>query len=275
MRTILLVYFLTANLLGYSQSDTTYFYGVNGKALSDKNDAKKTTSVEKISDTLYKMIHFNKVDEDWKKNSEQMVSVLDEGVFKIWTDGKENEDTFYRQVKDTNDHYLVVDYFPDNSVRQYGISKYPFPLHKIGTWISYYNNGQKKSIDTYINNQLTSNKRWDESGNEDISNVFPEAEIMPKYGKKGLNDFRIRVLRSMEYPVEAQERGIQGEVFLEFVVMENGEVEGLKVIKGAHPILDKEAYSLIKKMPSKWTPGYINDTPVRVVFTFPIVYILQ
>lgn len=275
MRTILLFIFTTTFLSGYSQSDTSYFFGVNGKVLTDKINAKKTISVEKINDSLFKMIHFQKLDEDWKMNNDQFVSFIEDGVFKIWSDCNEDENTFYRQVKDTNNHYLVVDYFPDNSVRQFGISKYPFPLHKLGTWISYYNNGQKKSKDTYYNNQLISNKRWDKDGNEDISNVFPEAEIMPKYGKGSINDFRIRVMRSMRYPVEAQERNIQGKVFMEFVVMENGEMEGLKVIKGAHPILDEEAYSLIKKIPSKWTPGYINDKPVRVIFTFPLVYIIQ
>ncbi len=275
MRTILLFIFTTTFLSGYSQKDTSYFFGVNGKVLPDKIDAKKTISVEKINDSLFKMIHFNKIDEDWKMNNEQLVSVLEEGIFKIWSVNSYDEDTFFRQVKDTNNHYIVVDYFPDNSIRQYGISKYPFPLHKVGTWISNYKNGQKKSKETYIKNQMISNRSWDEAGNEEISDIFGDVEVMPKYGDGDFNDFRFAVQKLMRYPLEAAERNIQGSVSIEFVVMEDGRVEGIKIVKGVHPLLDQETYRLIKKMPSKWSPGYIDGKPVRVKFSFPLVYMLR
>lgn len=78
----------------------------------------------------------------------------------------------------------------------------------------------------------------------------------------------------INYPVAAAEEGVQGRVVVEFVVSKTGTVENVKVLRGRHPALDKEATRLVKSMP-KWQPGRNNGQPVKVTYTLPITFRLQ
>lgn len=275
MKTTITILFFSFSLSIFSQVDTILFLGVNDKVLDNIDDAIRYQKLEIIKDDTYNLIYFSKNDESWYETGRQVITKIDQDSYKLsWID-KDDGDDIYREVTDTNGLFLVIDYYEDNTVRQVGYSKLIFPLVKVNTWISYYKNGTKKSQDRYINNQLVGNLRWDKSGNEDISDVFPEADINPYYGKKGLNEFRIKLARKMRYPEQAAENNIQGIVLVEFIIMEDGSFEGPKIIESAHPILDKEAIRAIKSIPSKWTPGYIDNKPVRVSFTFPLNYMVN
>ncbi|MGM9844817.1 MAG: energy transducer TonB [Muribaculaceae bacterium] len=78
----------------------------------------------------------------------------------------------------------------------------------------------------------------------------------------------------INYPVAAAEEGVQGRVVVEFVVSKTGNVENVRVLRGRHPALDKEATRLVKSMP-KWQPGRNNGQPVKVTYTLPITFKLQ
>ena len=78
----------------------------------------------------------------------------------------------------------------------------------------------------------------------------------------------------LKYPTVAQENGIQGRVFVSFVVGEDGYVEDVQVIKGVEPMLDKEAVRVIQSLP-RWTPGNQQGKPVRVKYTVPVTFALQ
>ena len=78
----------------------------------------------------------------------------------------------------------------------------------------------------------------------------------------------------INYPVAAAEEGVQGLVVVEFVVSKTGNVENVRVLRGRHPALDKEATRLVKSMP-KWQPGRNNGQPVKVTYTLPITFKLQ
>ena len=72
----------------------------------------------------------------------------------------------------------------------------------------------------------------------------------------------------------AQENGITGRVYLNFVVNKLGEIENVKVMRGVDPSLDKEAVRVINKMP-KWKPGKQRGKAVKVSYTVPINFQLQ
>ena len=57
----------------------------------------------------------------------------------------------------------------------------------------------------------------------------------------------------INYPAAAAEEGVQGRVVVEFVVSKTGAIENVKVLRGRHPALDKEAQRVVKAMP-KWQP---------------------
>jgi len=103
--------------------------------------------------------------------------------------------------------------------------------------------------------------------------VFMVVEQMPKFGNND-DDFRIWVAQNMKYPLEAAAKGIQGRVFVQFVVEKDGSITNAKVLRGVDPSLDKEAIRVIMKSP-KWNPGKQRGQAVRVSNTLPITFVLQ
>ena len=80
---------------------------------------------------------------------------------------------------------------------------------------------------------------------------------------------------NIQYPTMAQEEGVQGRVVVQFVVEKNGAIGQVKVVRGKHPDLDKEAVRVVKKIPKKFTPAKQNGQTVRSWFTLPVMFKLQ
>ena len=104
--------------------------------------------------------------------------------------------------------------------------------------------------------------------------VFFIVEDMPKFAGGGKEKFREYIAQNLQYPPIAAENGISGRVFVQFAVDNAGNVVDVKVVRGVDPALDKEAVRVVKSSP-KWTPGKQRGRPVKVQFTFPIVFVLQ
>lgn len=103
--------------------------------------------------------------------------------------------------------------------------------------------------------------------------VFIIVEQMPLFpgGEEALRKY---LATEVKYPVIAQENGIQGRVFVKFVIMPDGSVSNVEVARPFDPNLDKEAVRVVKSMP-KWTPGKQRGKAVRVSYTVPINFVLQ
>lgn len=108
---------------------------------------------------------------------------------------------------------------------------------------------------------------------EETQEVFFIVEEMPTFpgGDDALRKF---IAQSVKYPVIAQENGIQGRVFVSFVVNSKGEVTNVKVARPFDPNLDKEAVRVVQSMP-KWAPGKQRGKPVKVSYTVPINFVLN
>lgn len=105
------------------------------------------------------------------------------------------------------------------------------------------------------------------------SEVFFIVEDMPEFpgGELALRQF---IANSIKYPVIAQENGIQGRVYVTFVVDADGSVSNPRIARGVDPSLDKEALRVVGLLP-KWKPGMQRGKPVRVSYTVPINFQLQ
>jgi len=105
------------------------------------------------------------------------------------------------------------------------------------------------------------------------SQPFFIVEQMPEFpgGEAALRKY---LANSVKYPVIATENGIQGKVFVNFVVEPSGNISNVKVTRGVDSSLDKEAVRVVKSMP-KWIPGKQGGQAVRVSFTVPINFVLQ
>jgi periplasmic protein TonB len=80
--------------------------------------------------------------------------------------------------------------------------------------------------------------------------------------------------KNISYPPMAKESGIQGTVFVQFVVEPDGSVSNAKILRGIGGGCDEEAIRVVRNMP-KWKPGRQRGKPVRVYFNLPIRFILQ
>lgn len=104
--------------------------------------------------------------------------------------------------------------------------------------------------------------------------VFRSVEQMPEF--PGGEDALAAYLNNhIHYPAVARENGIQGTVYLEFVVNADGSIQDVKVI--SNPIgggCEDEAVRVVKGMP-KWRPGRQNGQSVRVYFHLPVRFKLE
>jgi len=103
--------------------------------------------------------------------------------------------------------------------------------------------------------------------------VFDEADQMPVFpgGEEALMKF---IISEVKYPDDAKKAGIQGKVFVNFIVNKEGNIVHSKITRGVSPSLDKEALRVINKMP-QWTPGKNKGEIVSVRYTLPIMFKLQ
>jgi protein TonB len=108
---------------------------------------------------------------------------------------------------------------------------------------------------------------------EEKPKVWDHAEVMPAFpgGEKVMLQW---LQDNMQYPVIAQEQGIQGRVIVRFVVGPDGSVGSAEVQRSLDPSCDREALRVIRKMP-KWIPGRQNGQPVSVYYTLPVLFKLQ
>ena len=103
---------------------------------------------------------------------------------------------------------------------------------------------------------------------------FHLVEVKPCFNGGDANTFAQWVNENVNYPDEAKKNNISGRVTLQFTVEVDGTVADVKVLRGVNPLLDEEAIRVVSSSP-QWTPGYQEGSPVRVTYTFPIIFKLQ
>lgn len=107
----------------------------------------------------------------------------------------------------------------------------------------------------------------------DDEQVFRVVEDMPEF-PGGNDQLRKYISENVKYPQTAKEKGIQGKVFVSFVVTKDGSITQTKVERGVDPVLDKEALRVVSELP-QWKPGSQRGTKVNVQFTIPINFALD
>jgi TonB family protein len=113
-----------------------------------------------------------------------------------------------------------------------------------------------------------------DSTNNKASELFVKVEEMPHFvgGDAALYDF---IRTNTRYPMMEKEAGIQGKVYLKFVVEKDGGVSNISVIKSASSGLEKEAIRVIQLTDHRWIPGKNAGKAVRVYFTIPFLFSLS
>jgi TonB family protein len=105
---------------------------------------------------------------------------------------------------------------------------------------------------------------------EATSTIYTIVDDMPSYpgGETARNNF---LANNILYPEQATQNGIEGTVYVSFVVDSKGYVSDVKILRGIGGGCDEESIRVVKMMP-RWHPGKQDAKPVRVLFNMPIYF---
>ncbi len=109
--------------------------------------------------------------------------------------------------------------------------------------------------------------------NEAKKEVFTVVENMPEFpgGREAMAKY---LASSVKYPEEARKAGLEGTVYVTFVVEETGKVSDVKVLRGFDLSCDESALNAVKSMPN-WNPGTQRGEAVKVQFNIPVKFKLD
>jgi len=109
---------------------------------------------------------------------------------------------------------------------------------------------------------------------EDVP-IFPGCEKVAKSERRNCfqEQMNKHIRRNFRYPEIAQEMGIQGRVYVNFIISKDGSISNIRM-RGPDKNLEKEAQRIISKLPNM-TPGKQRGRAVRVPFSIPITFRLQ
>ena len=109
---------------------------------------------------------------------------------------------------------------------------------------------------------------------EDVP-IYPGCERVKKSERRNCFQEQINkhIRKNFRYPDIAQEMGIQGRVYVSFIINKDGTIGSVRM-RGPDKNLEKEAARIINKLP-KMTPGKQRGRPVRVPFSIPITFKLN
>ncbi len=90
--------------------------------------------------------------------------------------------------------------------------------------------------------------------------------------QKSMQEF---VAQTYAFPERARQAGIQGRVYVDFVIEKDGTFNQIRVVKGVHPLLDLESIRVISLIPNATQPAMKEGEAVRIRFTMPFNLKLQ
>lgn len=108
---------------------------------------------------------------------------------------------------------------------------------------------------------------------EEENKIFTVVEQQPEFegGYEAMMNF---IRKNMRYPASARRMGVEGTVYVSFVVSKDGSISEVQVVRGISADCDKEAMRVVSMMPP-WKPGRQNGKPVFVRFVLPIKFKLN
>lgn len=138
---------------------------------------------------------------------------------------------------------------------------------KVGEWEGWYENGKPYYKEGYKNGKLILGESYDDKGQ-----IYKYKDVyISGFPEGGYEEFYAYVQRSMRYPVKARRKGIQGKVYVKFIVNEQGELTDLEIIKGISGGCDEEVLRIIRQA-KPWKPclkrGQEEEQKVILPVTF-------
>lgn len=288
MKTYLLISFICFNSILYSQiTERIVYLDNNGIECEENENPYNKIIVTKVMDDYFVSSKFisSKVSKEWfQLHSYKEIRIdYDSSDFYIKTIYKtccressysDNKNEIRVITSKEDGFYKIKQYKQDQLIKE-GHSKYQYPFLWEGKLISYYDNGVKRSEKVYKNNESLSEKLWTkDSLLIEKTYQLEEIDIEPNFinsTESFSKNLGKHIMKEINYPKEALNAGLMGNVYVSFIITKKGNIECVKVIRGIAPLLDNESIRIIKSIP-QLSPGKINNEAVDVVYYIPIKY---
>ncbi len=138
---------------------------------------------------------------------------------------------------------------------------------KHGEWQAFFDDGRLYYRETYEQGEFRQGISYNKLGESFSYSELGKLPEMPD-GIQGLMRY---LTKSLNYPKSARKKGIEGKVFVQFVVEKDGSIVEVEVLKGIGGGCDEEAIRVVRECPT-WQPAIQRGQKVRVRMTLPIVY---
>ena len=254
----------------FAQKESVIYIGTNGK-LTTLDHAIYMQKVNNKSARVSLIQTYTLNDANWEKTSSEQFKKLNDSTYQIKARGKNFKGTILRIfVRQADKSFKFKDVVNSNIIKT-GFAKSVMPLLFDGQVFEFYPGGNKKSIAKYKDNELVSNENWSENGDKYIDNIFYSVDKDPTFspGKKVLQDQILKAYKDAGIDISV----INGSMIIGFVVMEDGTIDGIKLIKGLGPTINSVTLESFSNLKGTWTPAKLNNHTVRYFQVFPINFI--
>ncbi|MDP3914584.1 MAG: hypothetical protein Q8R96_12700 [Bacteroidota bacterium] len=269
--TLILSFFFIA-FSAFAQKESVVYIGTNGK-LTTLDQAIFMQKTLKKSSKVTTVLTYQLTDAKWAKLYTEKYKTLNDSTFQINGNRENYKGTTFRTfTKQADGSFKFRDVAKDQLLRS-GSAKSVVPLLVHGQVTEYYPGGNKKSVSEYNENELVSNENWRENGDKYIDTIFYSVDSDPTFnpGIKVMHQHILKGFKEAGIDISS----ISGSLILGFVVMENGAIDGIKIIKGLASNINSIAFESFTTLQGSWTPAKLNGKTVRYFQIFPINFIYK
>jgi TonB family protein len=210
-----------------------------------------------------------------------------EGFELVWKGPLEVNQNYTREIyNDIGGHFTVRDYYTGGAYQMIGDYQSVDPEIEDGDFLFFHTNGHISHKGCYQNGELVGDWTIYNRAGELIDKINYDFDInetnkpgrynndvdeMAEFTGK---DFTAYLASEIVYPPRAYKYHLQGKVYIQFMINEDGSISNALVVRGLDKDLDKEALRIIRKMPD-WKPARKYGERVPVVFTYPVTFTIK
>ena len=263
-----LVFLLCRQLAFAGNATEAYYYAGNNRP-SEESGAIRKIVKETVSDKKYWLHTYIRSDHGWDPVKSELIRIKspEEQIIALYQ-GNLRLSRTVRHVSPSDDGGYDFEETTKGVLVRKGHATSLIPLHLEGRVDEYYPDGALRSEEFYRDNQLVWNLNWLENGDKYIDSIFYSVDRWPQYEegevamKSHMNNY---IVKSRYFS-----KDLVGTVLLGFVIMKNGELEGVRVVnKSQLPIAEAVRESL-ETLPGRWKPALLDGRTVRCYMTFPV-----
>ena len=209
-----------------------------------------------------------------------------EGFELVWKGPLEVNQNYTREIyNDVGGHFTVRDYYIGGAYQMIGDYQSIDPEIEDGDFLFFHTNGQISHKGCYQNGELIGDWAIYNRAGELIDKINYDFDInetnKPSHDKDidemaefvG-KDFRKYLASEIVYPPRAYKYYLQGKVYVQFLINEDGSISNALVVRTLDKDLDKEALRIIRNMPN-WKPARKDGEPVPMAYTCPVVFTIK